>query len=351
LPEQPSFPINQKLRRQEIEKIRKTYYNTSMKDAMKILKKCNLCPRNCRVDRTRGERGYCGIADELLVAYYGPHFGEEPPISGDHGSGNIFFSSCNLRCVYCQNFQISHRCMGKRVDVHDLIGIFFYLQGMGAHNINLVSPTPYIPFIIQAIEGARKQGLSIPFVYNTHSYETVDTLRLLEGLIDVYLPDFKYWSSSIAQRLSSSEDYPENAKNAILEMKRQVGNLVIEEGLAHKGVLVRHLVLPSNLAGSRQILGWIKNELGLETHVSLMAQYNPMHRAAEYPMLTRGIRQAEYDVLLAFLEEEGFENVFIQELESAQLFVPNFECCDPFRENNENKRRMMDDRPTKSELG
>lgn len=306
-----------------------------MKDPMRVLEQCNLCPRNCQVDRTRGEKGFCGIADEILVAHYGPHYGEEPPISGDHGSGNIFFSSCNLRCVYCQNFQISHKHTGKKIDVDDLIEMFFSLRDMGVHNINLVSPTPYVPFIKDAIDGARKEGLNIPFVYNTHSYETVDTLRMLNGLIDIYLPDYKYWSSDIARRLSSSGDYPENAREAILEMKRQVGNLVIDEGIACKGLLVRHLVLPSNLAGSRQILGWIKDELGVETHISLMAQYNPLHRASDYPMLTRGIRQAEYDVLLDFLEVEGFENVFIQELESAQLFVPNFECCDPFGANND----------------
>lgn len=304
-----------------------------MKSAQTILQHCTLCPRNCQVDRTRGEKGFCGIADEILVAHYGPHYGEEPPISGEHGAGNIFFSSCNLRCIYCQNFQISHRYTGKRVDIHDLIRIFFSLQDMGLHNINLVSPTPYVPFIIQAIEGARKEGLTLPFVYNTHGYETLNTLRLLDGLIDVYLPDFKYWSSNISQRLSSSRDYPENARNAIIEMKRQVGNLVIEEGLAHKGVLVRHLVLPSNLAGSRQILGWIKNELGTETHLSLMAQYNPLHRASEYPMLDRRIMESEYDALVDFTKRLGFQNVFVQDLESSETYVPDFEREEPFKQN------------------
>jgi putative pyruvate formate lyase activating enzyme len=201
---------------------------------------------------------------------------------------------------------------------------------MGLHNINLVSPTPYVPFIVGAIERARKEGLKIPFVYNTHAYETVDTLRMLDGLIDIYLPDFKYWSGDIANRLSCAKDYRESAQRAILEMKRQVGNLVIEDGVARKGILVRHLVLPSNLAGSKQVFAWIKQELGIETYISLMAQYNPLHRAIDYPMLCRGIRQKEYDNLLDFLETEGFENAFIQELESAPLFVPDFRREEPF---------------------
>ena len=322
-----------------------------MKGTVKMLERCSICPRKCNVDRTRGERGYCGVANEIIVAYYGPHFGEEPPISGKNGSGNIFFSSCNLRCIYCQNYQISHECTGKRISIEDLVEMFFVLQKMGTHNINLVSPTPYVSFIVPAIKLARKEGLSIPFVYNTHGYENVETLRMLNGLIDIYLPDFKYWSGNIAYRLSCVKDYREFTQQAILEMKRQVGNLIIDEGLARKGILVRHLVLPSNLAGSKKVLGWIKKELGKETFVSLMAQYNPLHKASDYPMLCRGIRQDEYDQLIDFLDGEGFENVFVQDLESLEAFVPDFELEEPFGENNENKRRMMDNCPTKWELG
>lgn len=303
-----------------------------MEDIMRIIAKCELCPRACRVDRGRGEKGYCGISNEILVAHYGPHYGEEPPISGTHGSGNIFFSSCNLRCIYCQNYQISHERVGKRITIDDLVGIFFSLQDRGLHNINLVSPTPYVPFIVQAIESAKGKGLELPFVYNTHAFETVDTLRMLDGLIDIYLPDFKYWNGNIADRLSCAREYPESARLAILEMKRQVGNLVIEEGIARKGLLVRHLVLPSGLAGTRQILEWIKKELGSDTYISLLAQYNPLHRASDYPMLSRSIRQDEYDKFLDFLEAEGFENVFIQELESADDYVPDFEQEEPFEE-------------------
>jgi putative pyruvate formate lyase activating enzyme len=301
-----------------------------MKDAMGILEKCNLCPRDCRADRIRGETGYCRIADKILIAHYGPHYGEEPPISGTHGSGNIFFASCNLRCVFCQNFQISHGSVGNSINIDELVEIFFALEDMAVHNINLVSPTPYVPFIISALQSAKEQGLQAPIVYNTHAYETVGTLKMLDGLVDIYLPDFKYWSGDIANRLSCARDYPESARRAILEMKRQVGNLVIEDGIARKGILVRHLVLPSNLAGSKKVLRWIEQALGIETYISLMAQYNPMHRAEDYPMLCRSIRQEEYDSLLNFLETEGFENVFIQELESAPLFVPDFESEEPF---------------------
>ncbi len=278
--------------------------------------------------------------NEMLVAHYGPHFGEEPPISGERGSGNIFFSSCNLRCVYCQNFQISHEYKGKKTSIDDLVEIFFVLQGMGAHNINLVSPTPYVPFIVPAIMQARKEGLLIPFVYNTHGYENVETLRMLDGLIDIYLPDFKYWSGEVARRLSSAGDYPETAQRAILEMKRQAGNLVTEEGIAQKGILVRHLVLPSNLAGSRQVLGWIKKELGIETHVSLMAQYNPLHKALDFPMLGRRIKEGEYEALLDIAVHEGFQNVFVQDLESAEAYVPDFEREEPFTEYTKEDGRL-----------
>ena len=301
-----------------------------MSDVRKTLENCRLCPRACEVNRVRGNVGYCGIGKEIVVAHYGPHFGEEPPISGTRGSGNVFFASCNLRCVYCQNFQISHQCKGKSVTLEGLVEIFFSLKDMGVHNINLVSPTPYVPFIAQAIECVKSKGVQIPFVYNSHGYETVDTLKMIDGLIDIYLPDFKYWNSNIARQLSFASNYPESAKRAILQMKQQVGNLVVKGGVAQKGILVRHLVLPSNLAGSNQVLLWIKKELGTDTFISLMAQYNPMHKATEYPMLARSIRQEEYDSLLDFLEEEGFNNVFIQDLESAKTYVPDFELVEPF---------------------
>jgi len=301
-----------------------------MDDHLCLLERCELCPRRCRVNRLGGQTGYCGVPDRILIAYYGRHYGEEPPISGDMGSGNIFFSSCNLRCIYCQNYQISHTITGREFSIEELAGIFLELERQGCHNINLVSPIPYIPMIIPAIEKARSKGLKLPFVYNTNAYENVETIRLLEGFIDIYLPDFKYWNKNIAKRLSDVGDYPEHAQVAILEMKAQVGDLVVKKGIAEKGLLLRHLVLPNNLAGSRQILAWVLKELGRDTYLSLMSQYYPLHNASQYPMINRRIKDREYDELIDFLITNGFENVFIQEPESAEEFIPDFRLHDPF---------------------
>ncbi len=296
------------------------------------LSHCGLCPRNCGVDRTEGQTGYCGAGDRMRVAHWGLHFGEEPPISGSGGSGNIFFSPCNMRCVFCQNHQISHKQFGEEISVAGLAEIFFTLEAAGAHNINLVSPTPYVPLIASAVHQTKKQGLRIPFVYNTNAYENVSTIEMLAGLIDIYLPDFKYWDPSIARKLSSADEYPAAAIQAILAMKRQVGDLRIESGLATRGLLIRHLVLPGRLAGTERIIAWIKTELGAQTALSLMAQYQPLHRAIDHPMLMRTITGDEYGKLLDLLTDQGFVNVFIQELDSAPLFVPDFEREEPFKE-------------------
>ncbi len=235
-----------------------------------------------------------------------------------------------MRCLYCQNYQISRCRTGKQYTVHDLVDIFHSLEKNGVHNINLVSPTPYVPFIAAAIREARKAGLVIPFVYNSNAFENVETLRFLKGLIDIYLPDFKYWNSKIGRTFSDVKEYARWAKAAILEMKAQVGDLVVEEGIAKRGLLVRHLVLPNNLAGSREVLVWIKEHLGVDTHVSLMSQYIPLHGAHEYPMLNRRVTKEEYDHLLDATVENGLHNVFIQDLESAPLYVPDFNREDPF---------------------
>jgi putative pyruvate formate lyase activating enzyme len=277
-----------------------------------------------------GERGYCGVGEGPVIAHYGPHFGEEPPISGSKGSGNIFFASCNLKCIYCQNHQISHTNRGRSLTVDGLTDLFFELAEKGVHNINLVSPTPYAPFVAAAIEKARRRNFALPFVYNTHAYETVETLHLLDGLVDIYLPDFKYWGGRVAGMLSHAPDYPETARASIAEMKRQVGNLCVEKGIARKGLLVRHLVLPGNLAGSRHVIGWISETLGKETFLSLMSQYQPLHRADDFIVLTRNLRLKEYESLVALITDMGFENVFVQELESAPLFVPDFDKPEPF---------------------
>jgi putative pyruvate formate lyase activating enzyme len=296
-----------------------------------MLERCEVCPRLCRVDRAKGERGFCKVGNKFVVAHYGPHFGEEPPISGERGSGNIFFSSCNLRCVFCQNFQISHELKGEETDVEGIVRIFFELESALCHNINLVSPTPYIPLLREAIRIAKDGGLKIPIVYNSNAYENVEALRMLEGLVDIYLPDFKYWNGGVARRLSFAEDYPLHARRAILEMARQVGNLVLEEGIARRGLLIRHLVLPSGLSGAKNVLRWIKEEIGADTYVSLMAQYYPTFRAFETPMLRRRITQEEYEDVLGFALCLGLKNIFVQELESALILLPDFDNKDPFR--------------------
>ncbi len=301
-----------------------------MNDWLTILEKCELCPRRCGINRINGKKGYCRVADKPIVSYYGKHFGEEPPISGSRGSGNIFFSSCNMKCIYCQNYQISHTLTGKEVSIDELVDIFLELERKGCHNINLVSPTPYIPMILSAIDMARKKGLNLPFVYNTNAYENVETIKLLAGYIDIFLPDFKYWNKNIARRLSDAEDYPDHAASAIMAMKRQVGDLSIKDGIAEKGILIRHLVLPNNLSGSINILEWVLNNLGNKTFLSLMSQYHPLHRAYEYPMINRRIKEKEYDELINFLLNNGFENVFIQDFESASTLIPDFRLEKPF---------------------
>lgn len=267
-----------------------------------------------------------------MIAHYGLHFGEEPPISGTRGSGTIFFSPCNLRCIFCQNYQISHVASGDAVSVERLKDIFFELEARGAHNINLVSPTPYAPQIAAAIGIAKREGISIPFLYNTNAYENKETIEALDGLIDIYLPDLKYWSAPVAEKLSAAPGYPEVAKTAIEEMRRQVGDLRIEDGIARKGVLIRHLVLPGGLAGTRKVIPWIRERLGNQTVLSLMSQYYPVCRAHEYPLINRRIDAREYEPLVALLYEEGFRNVYVQELESAEAFLPDFEKERPFEE-------------------
>ncbi len=305
-----------------------------MENILKMLEKCKLCPRQCGVNRLKGQKGYCGAGDKAIIAHYGPHHGEEPPISGKSGSGTIFFSFCNLRCVFCQNYQISHDGTGQEISLKRLTEMFFELQVRGCHNINLVSPVSHIPHIAMAIVDAKKEGLTIPFVYNTNAYESIEALRVLEGLIDIYLPDFKYWSPTVAEKLSDApkeKTYPDFAKAALLEMKRQVGDLVAEGEIATKGLLVRHLVLPGGLAGSKEIFQWIGQNLGTKTFISLMSQYYPVHKANRVPMLRRKIRQEEYDAVVDYLMREGFKNVFIQETTSAPLFVPDFDEPEPFK--------------------
>jgi putative pyruvate formate lyase activating enzyme len=268
---------------------------------------CDLCPHQCGVNRLRGEKGKCHGGTEAEVADYGPHFGEESVLVGRHGSGTIFFAHCNLRCVFCQNWEISWRGRGWPVTEEELADIMLELQARRCHNINLVTPTHYVPQILGALEVAIRKGLTLPLVYNCGGYEAVETLRLLDGVVDIYMPDFKYTRDEVARRLSGAPEYPKIVKAALKEMHRQVGDLVVgPDGVATRGLLVRHLVLPGDLAGTKEAMEFIARELSPHTFVNVMAQYYPARpEVHDYPPLDRRITPAEYAAALAAAKEAG----------------------------------------------
>lgn len=285
--------------------------------------KCNLCPRSCNADRSTG-KGYCGVGEEIYLARAAKHFWEEPPISGTRGSGTVFFSGCSLGCVYCQNYEISHGAKGKAVSEAELSEIFGRLIADGAHNINLVNPTHYALKIRNVL---KNQKPSVPVVYNSSGYEKVSTLRSLEGLVDVYLPDLKYISSDRALKYSDAEDYFDFASKALTEMKRQCPeNIYDEDGIIRKGLIVRHLILPQNTNQSIKILGWIKDNLGTGTAVSLMSQYTPCGEVEAFRELQRKITDREYEKVVSAALDMGFTELFIQEKTSAsEVFIPDFD--------------------------
>ena len=247
-----------------------------VKSALDILKSCSLCPHNCKVNRFNDERGFCKIGRFSVVASYFPHHGEEDCIKGWLGSGTIFFSGCNLQCVFCQNWDISHYRAGEVSDALRLAEIMLELQALGCHNINLVTPTHVVPQILEALSVAIERGLRLPIVYNTGGYDSLETLKLLDGIVDIYMPDFKIWDEQVAKRLLHAEDYPEIARQAIKEMWRQVGDLVIDNyGLARRGLLIRHLVMPCGLAGTKEFSEWLVREVSKDTYVNIMNQYHP----------------------------------------------------------------------------
>ncbi|MBI2299177.1 MAG: radical SAM protein [Armatimonadetes bacterium] len=256
--------------------------------ARERLHACTLCPRRCGKDRSGAERGECGLGSAAVVASHGPHFGEEPPLVGWGGSGAVFFSGCNLHCVFCQNHDISQSAHGETVEADRLAGIFLELQTRGCHNLNLVSPTHVVAAILAALALASERGLHLPVVYNCGGYESLDTLALLDGLVDIYMPDFKYGVEGPDRLYSAAPGYPGICRAALREMHRQVGDLKVDElGLARRGLLLRHLVLPGGLAGSRAVAEFVANEISANTYVNVMGQYRPSHRAAEHPELTR----------------------------------------------------------------
>lgn len=308
---------------------------------------CELCPRKCEIERERGQRGFCGMTEDVLVARVAPHAWEEPCISGTEGSGTVFFSGCNLRCVYCQNHKIAAGRMGQRMSVQDLSAAFLSLQGKGCHNINLVTPSHYVPQIREALCRAR---LSVPVVYNTSSYECVQSLRQMEGLVDIYLADLKYLDKSLAKKYSHAEDYPETAKAAIAEMVRQVGGItyVLEDekkengraesrlirnameypdgALMKQGVIVRHLLLPGQTEEAKHVLRYLYETYGDTIAISILNQYTPLPHVAAYPELNRQVTDEEYEEVVSYALDLGIAHGFLQEGQAAgESFIPDFE--------------------------
>ncbi|MBE6022332.1 MAG: radical SAM protein [Cellulosilyticum sp.] len=287
---------------------------------------CQLCPRNCKVNRESGQKGYCHETAELVVGRAALHHWEEPCISGTKGSGAVFFSGCTMGCVFCQNHILSKGDAGKALSIERLAEIFIELQNQEAHNINLVTPTHYTLQITEALTIAKKHGLTIPIIYNCSGYEKVETLRLLEGLVDVYLPDFKYYSEDLAKKYSKAPRYFEYASMAIAEMVRQVGKAQFnEEGMIQKGVIVRHLLLPGGLIDSKAVVRYLYETFGDSIWLSLMNQYTPLEHVADYPELNRKVTRRAYNRLIDFALALGVENGFIQEGETAkESFIPLF---------------------------
>lgn len=297
---------------------------------LKEYEKCSICPRNCHVNRNHGKLGICGVQNNIKVARAALHFWEEPCISGTRGSGAVFFTGCSLHCVYCQNQEIARGIKGKEITGERLTEIFLELQEKGAHNINLVTAGHFLPQIIRSLEEAKRQGLSIPIVYNSSGYETVESLKRLEGLVDIYLPDFKYWNPNLAQKYSHAYDYPEVAKLAIAEMVRQQPEAVFavegEEELMKKGVIVRQLLLPTYVEDAKQIVKYLYTCYGDAIYLSLMSQFTPLSHVAAYEELNRKVSKEEYDAYVDYAIALGVEQGFIQEEDVAEeSFIPAFD--------------------------
>ena len=293
----------------------------------KILENCCLCPRKCNINRKNGRIGKCKATNKIKVALYSIHRFEEPCISGEKGSGTIFFSNCNMNCVFCQNYEISQLGRGKEITIEELANVMIKQQKRNVQNINLVTPTSYALHIVEAIKIARKKGLEIPIVYNTNGYESVETLKLLEGYVDIYLPDLKYYYDDLAKKYSKVDNYFEIATKAIQEMYRQVGTPVLDEnGVMKKGLMIRHLILPNEVQNSKKVLKWIKENIDSNVYVSIMAQYFPTYKAKEIPEIARKITKEEYEKVENYLYELDLENGYIQELgEHEEEYVPTWE--------------------------
>ena len=293
-----------------------------------MLEQCMLCPHNCKVNREKGEAGRCKCTNKIKIALVSLHKFEEPCISGENGSGTVFFSNCNLNCMFCQNYEISHLGKGYEVSTEELANIFLEQQKNGAHNINLVTPTMYVLQIIEAIKIAKKNGLNIPIIYNTSGYENVETIKMLNGYIDVYLPDLKYFSNDLCKKYSKVNNYFEHASRAIIEMCNQVGKPEFDEnGMIKKGVIVRHLILPNYMQNTKNILKWIKENLPEDIYVSVMTQYFPTYKALEDDKINRKINRREYNTIQDYIYLLDLKNGYMQdyiECEDEEKYVPEF---------------------------
>jgi len=293
-----------------------SYLNLSKKDLnqrieklFKILERCEICPRKCQVNRQKVEKGFCQLGYLPMVSAYHPHFGEESVLVGSHGSGAIFLTSCNLACAYCQNYEISQLRIGEEVSFERLVETMIELQNLGCHNINLVTPTPQVPQIVKALSLAIEKGLKLPLVYNSNAYDLVETLKLLDGIIDIYMPDAKYSDNKIALKYSNAPNYFEIIKKTIKEMHRQVGDLIInDEGIAVKGLLVRHLILPNNLAGTKKIFEFLAKEISKKSFVNILSQYYPCWKAEEFPEINRRTTKKELEEAINYAEKLGLSN-------------------------------------------
>lgn len=293
---------------------------------LELLEKCTICPHNCGINRTNNQIGRCKSKDTVKIALYSTHNFEEPCISGKKGSGTVFFSNCNMNCVFCQNYEISQQGKEKEITIEELAEIFIKQQEKDVENINLVTPTSYVPQIIKAIQIARNKGLKLPIVYNTNGYEKVETLKMLEGYVDIYLPDFKYSDNELAKRLSKVDNYFEIATQALTEMYKQTGKAVFDDrGIMQKGMIIRHLVLPNHILNSRKVLKWI-NENMHDVYVSVMAQYFPTYKAKDIEDINRKLTKEEYEQIENYLYRLDLENGYIQELgEHEEEYVPKWD--------------------------
>lgn len=296
-------------------KIRETLNTNKIKSRIEkgfdLLTHCKLCPHECGVNRIKNEHGFCRSGKNPAVSSFGPHFGEEPPLVGNHGSGTIFFTNCNLKCCFCQNYDISHLGHGREISEDELSDIMLSLQDQGCHNINLVTPTHFVPQILAALNAAGERGLDIPIVYNCGGYESVETLRILDGIIDIYMPDAKYGNPEKAQKYSGVKDYPEKIRLALKEMFRQVGNFKTDShGIAVQGLIVRHLVMPNKAAGTEKNLSFIAKEISTDTYVNIMDQYHPEFKASCYPEINRRISRKEFEQVVQLARKLGLHRGF-----------------------------------------